>query len=465
MFLDESHVIGQFGAMYNGDRSRKTTLVEYGFRLPSALDNRPLKFEEFERKMRQGDLRLRHAGRLREEATPARWSSSWCGPPAWWTPSSRCARHPPGGRRAAGDPPACRAARARADHHADQAHGRAAHRLTSATTASRCATCTPTSTPWSAWRSCATCAWAFRRAGGINLLREGLDIPEVSLVAILDADKEGFCAPSDPHADVVTDSMKSAIGETRAPPRQANRLQRRAWHHAAQRRQKCATRSTVYSEGAGKPGSADEEEAAGRRSEELSEKGPSQANQAPGKADAGTRPQPRIRAGSPFVRPTGPAARRAGFGAQAGPVTADPVIGAQGATKGLAPNRQNSIWRESGSHKPTKIIGNDLVGIERVLPAPLTNPVRPQNEGVARVHHQRPFRGHRHDRPGLARAQWAGGWRHQPAPADLPVLPEQLFVAPQRTGRVHPWPRRRLHLAARPGTSRWPTSSPPWTKP
>jgi excinuclease ABC subunit B len=54
MFADESHVlIGQFGAMYSGDRSRKTTLVEYGFRLPSALDNRPLKFEEFESKMRQ----------------------------------------------------------------------------------------------------------------------------------------------------------------------------------------------------------------------------------------------------------------------------------------------------------------------------------------------------------------------------------------------------------------------------
>ena len=54
MFMDESHVlIGQFGGMYNGDRARKTTLVEYGFRLPSALDNRPLKFDEFERKMRQ----------------------------------------------------------------------------------------------------------------------------------------------------------------------------------------------------------------------------------------------------------------------------------------------------------------------------------------------------------------------------------------------------------------------------
>ncbi len=54
MFLDESHVmIGQLGGMYNGDRARKTTLVEYGFRLPSALDNRPLKLEEFEKRMRQ----------------------------------------------------------------------------------------------------------------------------------------------------------------------------------------------------------------------------------------------------------------------------------------------------------------------------------------------------------------------------------------------------------------------------
>ena len=83
MFLDESHVmIGQLGGMYNGDRARKTTLVEYGFRLPSALDNRPLKFEEFETQDAPGDLRLGHAGRLREGRTPARWSSSWCGRPA-----------------------------------------------------------------------------------------------------------------------------------------------------------------------------------------------------------------------------------------------------------------------------------------------------------------------------------------------------------------------------------------------
>ena len=76
MFLDESHVmIGQLGGMYNGDRARKTTLVDYGFRLPSALDNRPLKFEEFEAKMRQAifvsatpaDYEKEHAGQVVEQ--------------------------------------------------------------------------------------------------------------------------------------------------------------------------------------------------------------------------------------------------------------------------------------------------------------------------------------------------------------------------------------------------------------
>ena len=76
MFLDESHVmIGQLNGMYNGDRARKTTLVEYGFRLPSALDNRPLKFPEFEGKMRQvvfvsatpADYEKTHAGAVVEQ--------------------------------------------------------------------------------------------------------------------------------------------------------------------------------------------------------------------------------------------------------------------------------------------------------------------------------------------------------------------------------------------------------------
>lgn len=76
MFLDESHVtIGQLNGMYNGDRSRKTNLVDYGFRLPSALDNRPLRFDEFESKMRQtvfvsatpANYELAHSGQVVEQ--------------------------------------------------------------------------------------------------------------------------------------------------------------------------------------------------------------------------------------------------------------------------------------------------------------------------------------------------------------------------------------------------------------
>ena len=95
MFLDESHVLtGQLSAMYNGDRSRKTNLVDYGFRLPSALDNRPLKFEEFEQKMRR-----RFSFRPRRQSTrsniPIRWWNRWCVRPGWSTRRSSCARRAP----------------------------------------------------------------------------------------------------------------------------------------------------------------------------------------------------------------------------------------------------------------------------------------------------------------------------------------------------------------------------------
>ena len=64
--IDESHVtVPQIGAMYKGDRSRKETLVEFGFRLPSALDNRPLQFEEWEARAPRSDLRLGDAGAVR----------------------------------------------------------------------------------------------------------------------------------------------------------------------------------------------------------------------------------------------------------------------------------------------------------------------------------------------------------------------------------------------------------------
>ena len=77
MVIDERHQsIPQVRGMYHGDRQRKTTLVEYGFRLPSALDNRPLNFEEFEERVGQVALRLGHAGALRAaEGGRASWSS------------------------------------------------------------------------------------------------------------------------------------------------------------------------------------------------------------------------------------------------------------------------------------------------------------------------------------------------------------------------------------------------------
>ena len=86
MFLDESHVlVGQLNGMYNGDRARKTNLVDYGFRLPSALDNRPLNFEEFESKMRQTVFVSATPADYENDACRTRWSSRWCARPAWST--------------------------------------------------------------------------------------------------------------------------------------------------------------------------------------------------------------------------------------------------------------------------------------------------------------------------------------------------------------------------------------------
>ncbi len=96
LIIDESHqTIPQLGAMYKGDRSRKETLVEYGFRLPSALDNRPLKFEEWEQTRAADDFRVGDSRQLREDRIRRRWSSRSCGPPASSIRRSRCARFAP----------------------------------------------------------------------------------------------------------------------------------------------------------------------------------------------------------------------------------------------------------------------------------------------------------------------------------------------------------------------------------
>ncbi len=102
LIFDESHqTVPQIGAMYRGDRSRKETLVEYGFRLPSALDNRPLKFEEFEKYMRRDDVRFGHSWRLRARAHRRRGGRAA-------DPSHRPDR--PGDHRAAGGGPGGRSA-------------------------------------------------------------------------------------------------------------------------------------------------------------------------------------------------------------------------------------------------------------------------------------------------------------------------------------------------------------------
>ena len=124
LFVDESHVtLPQLGGMFRGDRSRKETLVQYGFRLPSALDNRPLRFREFERISPQTiyvsatprSVRARTFGRAGGAGrAPDRADRPGRGGPP---------RVTPGGRRAFRDRAARGAQRAGADHHIDQAHG------------------------------------------------------------------------------------------------------------------------------------------------------------------------------------------------------------------------------------------------------------------------------------------------------------------------------------------------------
>jgi excinuclease ABC subunit B len=233
MFLDESHVlIGQFGGMFNGDRARKTTLVEYGFRLPSALDNRPLKFEEFEGKMRQA---------IFVSATPAAYEKEHAGQVV-----EQLVR--PTGLI---DPEVeVRPAATQVDDVLQEIHDRVTknERVLITTLTKRMAeqlteylsdngvkvrylhSDIDTVERVEILRDLRL--GLFDVLVGINLLREGLDLPEVSLVAILDADKEGFLRSERSliqtigraarnlngrailYADKMTDSMKLAIGET-----------------------------------------------------------------------------------------------------------------------------------------------------------------------------------------------------------------------------------------------------------
>ena len=233
MFVDESHVtIPQVGGMYKGDRSRKENLVEYGFRLPSALDNRPLKFEEFERMMRQtifvsatpGNYENEHASQVVEQVVRP---TGLVDPILEVRPAStqvddllseinlRVAL----GERVLVTTLTKRMSEDLTEYFRE--HGVKVRYLHSEIeTVERVELIRDLR------------LGEFDVLVGINLLREGLDIPEVSLVAILDADKEGFLRSDRSliqtigraarhingtailYADRITDSMRRAMGET-----------------------------------------------------------------------------------------------------------------------------------------------------------------------------------------------------------------------------------------------------------
>ena len=233
VFVDESHVtIPQFGGMYKGDRSRKETLVEYGFRLPSALDNRPLRFDEFERLIPQaihvsatpGPYELEHSDNIAEQVVRP---TGLVDPEVEIRPvltqvddvmsevSERAKRN----ERVLITTLTKRMAEDLTDYLMEH-DIRVRYLHSDIDTVERVEIIRDLR------------KGEFDVLVGINLLREGLDIPEVSLVAILDADKEGFLRSERSliqtigraarnasgkailYADKLTDSIKAAMRET-----------------------------------------------------------------------------------------------------------------------------------------------------------------------------------------------------------------------------------------------------------
>lgn len=233
MIIDESHVtIGQLGGMYRGDRSRKETLVNFGFRLPSAMDNRPLRFEEFESKMRQtvfvsatpSNYEKEHSGQVVEQVVRP---TGLIDPVIEVRPAttqvddllSEIHERTRAGDRVLVTTLTKRMAEDLTDYLSDNGV-RVRYLHSDIETVERVEIIRDLR------------LGEFDVLVGINLLREGLDIPEVSLVAILDADKEGFLRSERSliqtigraarnlngkailYADRVTNSMTLAMGET-----------------------------------------------------------------------------------------------------------------------------------------------------------------------------------------------------------------------------------------------------------
>ena len=293
MFLDESHqMIGQLSAMYNGDRARKTTLVEYGFRLPSALDNRPLKFEEFEQRMRQAifvtatpaDYEKTHSGQIVDQVVRP---TGLVDPVVEVRPAThqvddvlqeiriRVEKH----ERVLITTLTKRMAEQLTDYLTDNGV-KVRYLHSDVDTVERVEIIRDLR------------LGAFDVLVGINLLREGLDIPEVSLVAILDADKEGFLRAERSliqtigraarnlngrailYADRITDSRKKAMDETER--RRTKQIAHNEAHGITPRGIVKRVRDLidgVYSEKAGKDAERLEQEAMQRAQvEEMSEK-------------------------------------------------------------------------------------------------------------------------------------------------------------------------------------------------
>ncbi len=233
MFFDESHVLlGQIGGMYRGDASRKDTLVQYGFRLPSARDNRPLKFDEFERKMRRAifvsatpsKYEAEHSSQIVEQVVRP---TGLIDPEVEVRPAgtqvddvlAEIKERVPKGQRVLITTLTKKMAEDLTEFLEDNGvNVRYLH--SDIDTVERVEIIRDLR------------AGVFDVLVGINLLREGLDIPEVALVAILDADKEGFLRSERSliqtigraarnvegkailYADKITDSMRLAMEET-----------------------------------------------------------------------------------------------------------------------------------------------------------------------------------------------------------------------------------------------------------
>ena len=248
LVVDESHVtVPQLGAMYKGDRSRKETLVEFGFRLPSALDNRPLKFEEWERRAPRCIFVSATPGKYELAHTQGNIVELVVRPTGLVDPQVEV-----------------RPVRTQVDDLLSEIHARVAmeDRVLVTTLTKRMAENLTDYLQEHGVRvrylhsDIETVERVeiirdlrlgkFDVVVGINLLREGLDMPEVSLVAILDADKEGFLRSTGSliqtvgraarnlrgkaimYADTITNSMKAAIEET--DRRRARQLEYNAEH-------------------------------------------------------------------------------------------------------------------------------------------------------------------------------------------------------------------------------------------